>query len=75
MRDSGDAMGQNAIQATQLMQKAKTGLQAMGNDPYALMALASIEERQNPSSPKIRQLLEKACALGYEPAAEKLSNL
>jgi TPR repeat protein len=75
MRETGEGMEQNTEQATQLMQKAKAGLQAMGNDPYALMALAAIEERQNPSSPKIRQLLEKACALGYEPAAEKLSNL
>ena len=75
MREAGEGMEQNADQARQLMRQAKSGLQAMGDDPYALVALAAIHVRDNPSSPKVRELLSKASELGYEPAADKLSKL
>jgi hypothetical protein len=40
-----------------------------------MTALAAIYERENPASPKARELLAKSAEMGYEPAAEKLSNL
>ena len=73
MRESGEGMEQNAEQAAQLMKKAKPGLQKLSSDPYALTALATIYERENPASQKIRELLTKASAMGYEPAQTKLS--
>jgi TPR repeat protein len=75
MRDLGQGMDQNKEQAAQLMQKAKSGLQKLSGDPYAMTALATIYERENPASPKARELLAKSAEMGYEPAAEKLSNL
>jgi tetratricopeptide (TPR) repeat protein len=75
MREAGQGMDQNSEQATQLMQKAKSGLQKLYDDPYAMTALATIYERENPSSPKVRDLLTKAAEMGYEPAKEKLANL
>jgi TPR repeat protein len=75
MRESGEGMDQNTDQATQLMQKAKSGLQKLSNDPYAMTALATIYERENPASPKVRELLTKASDMGYEPAQTKLSQL
>jgi uncharacterized caspase-like protein len=75
MREAGEAMEQNSEQASQLMQKAKAGLQNLSGDPYAMTALATIYERENPTSPKARDLLIKASEMGYEPAKEKLSNL
>jgi TPR repeat protein len=75
MRDLGQGMDQNKEQAAQLMQKAKSGLQKLSGDPYAMTALAAIYERENPASPKARELLAKSAEMGYEPAAEKLSNL
>ena len=73
MRESGEGMDQNSEQALQLMKKAKPGLQKLSSDPYALTALATIYERENPESPKIRELLIKAAEMGYEPAQTKLS--
>ncbi len=73
MRESGEGMEQNTEQAAQLMKKAKPGLQKLSSDPYALTALATIYERENPASQKIRELLTKASAMGYEPAQTKLS--
>jgi CHAT domain-containing protein len=75
MRESGEGMDQNSEQALQLMKKAKPGLQKLSTDPYALTALATIYERENPASPKIRELLTKASDMGYEPAQEKLNQL
>ncbi len=75
MRESGEGMDQNTDQANQLMQKAKPGLQKLANDPYAMTALAAIYERENPASPKVRQLLTKASDMGYEPAQTKLSQI
>jgi TPR repeat protein len=66
-------MDQNTEQAAQLMQKAKPGLQKLTSDPYAMTALATIYERENPTSPKVRDLLTKAAEMGYEPAQTKLS--
>jgi CHAT domain-containing protein len=75
MRESGEGMDQNTDQANQLMQKAKPGLQKLANDPYAMTALAAIYERENPASPKVRELLTKASDMGYEPAQTKLSQI
>jgi len=75
MRESGEGVDQNTNQATQLMQKAKPGLQKLSTDPYALTALATIYERENPASPKVRELLTKASDMGYEPAQTKLSQI
>lgn len=75
MRQTGEGMEQNSDQALQLMRKAKPGLQKLSNDPYALTALATIYERENPSSPKVRELLTKASEMGYEPAQKKLSQI
>ena len=75
MRESGEGMDQNTDQATQLMKKAKPGLQKLSSDPYALTALATIYERENPASPKVRDLLTKASDMGYEPAQTKLSQI
>ena len=73
MRETGEGMDKNTEQALQLMKKAKPDLQKLTNDPYALTALAAIYERENPASPKIRELLTKASDMGYEPAQKKLS--
>jgi CHAT domain-containing protein/TPR repeat protein len=73
MREAGQGMDQNTEQAAQLMQKAKPGLQKLSSDPYAMTALATIYERENPASPKARELLTKASEMGYEPAQTKLS--
>jgi len=75
MRESGEGMEQNAEQAAQLMKKAKPGLQKLSSDPYALTALATIYERENPASPNVRELLTKASDMGYEPAQTKLSQI
>jgi hypothetical protein len=75
MRQTGEGMEQNSDQALQLMKKAKPGLQKLSNDPYALTALATIYERENPSSPKVRELLTKASAMGYDPAQKKLAQI
>lgn len=75
MRETGEGMDQNSEQALQLMKKAKLGLQKLSSDPYALTALATIYERENPESPKIREVLTKASEMGYEPAQEKLNQL
>jgi hypothetical protein len=75
MREVGEAMEKNSEQARQLMQKAKPELQKLTSDPYALTALASIYERENPESPKIREALTKASGMGYLHATEKLQNL
>jgi hypothetical protein len=75
MREAGQGMDKNTEQAAQLMQKAKSGLQKLSNDPYAMTALATIYERENPASPKVRELLTKASDMGYEPAQTKLSQL
>jgi TPR repeat protein len=75
MRQTGEGMEQNSDQAVQLMKKAKPGLQKLSGDPYALTALATIYERENPASPKVRELLTKASDMGYEPAQKKLSQI
>lgn len=75
MREIGEGMDQNSEQALQLMKKAKPSLQKLSSDPYALTALATIYERENPESPKIREVLTKASEMGYEPAQEKLTQL
>jgi TPR repeat protein len=75
MREVGEGMDQNSEQALQLMKKAKPGLQKLSRDPYALTALATIYERENPDSPKIREVLTKASEMGYEPAQSKLTQL
>jgi TPR repeat protein len=75
MREVGQGMDQNTEQATQLMQKAKSGLQKLSGDPYAMTALATIYKRENPASPKARELLTKAAEMGYEPAQTKLSQI
>jgi TPR repeat protein len=75
MREAGQGMDQNSAQAAQLMQKAKSGLQKLYDDPYAMTALATIYERENPSSPKVRELLTKASAMGYDPAQKKLAQI
>jgi CHAT domain-containing protein len=75
MREVGEGMDQNSEQALQLMKKAKPGLQKLSSDPYALTALATIYERENPDSPKIREVLTKASEMGYEPAQSKLTQL
>jgi CHAT domain-containing protein len=72
MREAGQGMDQNTEQAEQLMQKAKSGLQKLSGDPYAMTALATIYERENPASTKARDLLTKAAEMGYEPAQTKL---
>jgi TPR repeat protein len=38
-----------------------------------MTALATIYKRENPASPKARELLTKAAEMGYEPAQTKLS--
>lgn len=73
MREAGETMDKNLDQARQLMQKAKTGLEKMGADPFALTALAGIEERENPSSPHVLKLLTQAAEMGHEPAIKILS--
>ena len=73
MREAGDTMDKNLDQARQLMQKAKSGLEKMGTDPFALSALARIEERENPSSPRVLKLLTQAAEMGHEPAIKILS--
>jgi TPR repeat protein len=75
MREVGQGMDQNTEQARQLMQKAKSGLQKLSADPYAMTALATIYERENPASTKARELLTKAAEMGYEPAQTKLSQI
>jgi TPR repeat protein len=75
MRESGEAMEKNADQAKQLMQKAKIGLQKLSGDPYAMTALAVIYQRENPASPKARELLIQASDMGYAPAQTKLTQL
>jgi TPR repeat protein len=75
MHQTGEGVEQNSDQAFQLMKKAKLGLQKLPGDPYAMTALATIYERVNPYSPKIRELLEKASDMGYGPAQKKLSKL
>ena len=75
MRQTGEGMEQNSEQALQLIKKAKPGLQKLSGDPYAMTALATIYERENPASPKVRELLAKSAEMGYEPAKEKLLSL
>ena len=73
MREAGKTMDKNLGQAQQLMQKAKSGLEKMEADPFALTALAGIEERENPSSPHVLKLLTQAAEMGHEPAIKILS--
>ena len=73
MREAGETMDKNLDQARQLMQKAKSGLEKMGADPFALTSLAGIEGRENPSSPRIFELLTQAAEMGHQPAIKILS--
>jgi CHAT domain-containing protein/TPR repeat protein len=72
MREAGEAMEQNSKQAAQLMHKAKSELQKLPGDPYAMTALAKIYERENQPPAKVRELLGKASEMGYTIAKEKL---
>jgi hypothetical protein len=72
MRHNGEGMKLDLAQGVLLMKKAKEGLIALGDDPYALTALAQIHEIENPNSDKITEYLERAAKMKYKLAEEKL---
>ena len=68
MRAGGIGMEKNAAQAKQLQNQALPALQAMGNDPYALYALARIEQQSNSDAQKAADLMKRSADLGFAPA-------
>ena len=75
MRASGEAMEKNETQAEQLRAKALPGLREMRDDPYALYAIADIEQRNAPASHQFLVFLKRSAELGFAPAQVKYAEL